>query len=232
MRVDQDKVFVESEGDRWFERNKEALDKFDPERDIPLRLMTMYGLRPRTVLELGASSGARLAEIHRACGARVVAVEASRRAVCYGKSRFSDVKFIQGQAHKIPLRRPFDLIIANFLFHWIDRAHLLGLVAEMDRLLVDGGFLLLGDFYPPHPMRVPYHHVEDRRVYTYKQDYAQVFLASGIYQLTCALTGDHGSLELQTDVSRLDRIGVCLLRKQYDDGYVETPFHRAGTSSR
>ena len=38
-------------------------------------------------------------------------------------------------------------------------------VAEIDRVLPDGGFLLIGDFYPSLPQRVRYHHLPDQDVF-------------------------------------------------------------------
>jgi len=52
-RISQDKIFAEFEGDRWFERDQKALEQFHPENDLPLKVMTLYGLKPRKVLEVG-----------------------------------------------------------------------------------------------------------------------------------------------------------------------------------
>src|SRR3990170_3003377 len=224
MRASQDGIFAEFEGDRWFGRNREALERFDPQDDPPLRLMDLYGLRPRRVLEVGAANGLRLATIARQGGVRAVAVEPSAQAVTDGRARFPEVEFVRGEAHAVPLDASFDLIIANFVFHWIDRARLLGSVAEIDRLLEDGGFLMIGDFCPPHPTRVAYHHLPEHRVYTYKQDYAAPFLASGLYLPVGFLAGDHASKRLLPAVAADSKAGVWLLRKSLSDGYADRPF--------
>jgi len=128
-------------------------------------------------------------------------------------------------AYAIPLQELFDLIIVNFVFHWIDRTNLLRSVAEIDRLLVDGGFLIIGDFFPSNLTKVRYHHLDDEKVYTYKQNYAGIFTASGLYHPVCLITADHSSKTLTGEVAESERIGIWLLQKKLRDHYVEGSFH-------
>ncbi len=223
---DQDKLFAGSEGDQWFLRNQQALERFDPETDVLLKLMDLYHLHPRKALEVGAANGSRLAAIAARHGSKVTAVEPSSEAIRHGKASFSTVEFVKGTAASIPIPRheSFDLIIVNSVFHWIDRANLLRSIAEVDRLLEDGGFLLLGDFLPSNLIKVPYHHVKDGGIYTYKQSYAAAFLASGLYHLLALLTWDHATRSLAADLAEADRFGTWLLRKSLTDLYVERPF--------
>jgi SAM-dependent methyltransferase len=127
-------------------------------------------------------------------------------------------------ADSIGLHNPFDLVIVHFVFGWVDRTRLLRTVAEVDRLLCDGGHLIIGDFMPLAPTRVGYHHLPDEQAYTYKQNYADVFLAAGIYEQICTLTGDHSTHELSGDVSDSDRIAVWLLRKGLVGYYADASF--------
>ena len=232
MLADQAKVFAESEGDRWFQRNKGGLDPRDLKGDMPLRLMTLYSLRPTTVLEIGASNGYRLAAIAERFGARAIAVEPSLEAIRDGRSRFPNLEFIRATADAIPLREPVDLIIVNFVFHWLDRSKLLSAVAEIDRLLVDNSYLILGDFLPANRTRVRYHHRSDLRMYTYKQNYADVFLASGLYETVGMLAGGHGSADLKPNGSQADRVATTLLHKQLEAHYVEAAFNGTGDCVR
>jgi SAM-dependent methyltransferase len=221
----QDRIFLDSEGNHWFERNLPALENFDPEKDLPLKVIELYRLKPHRVLEIGGANGCRLAAIRTRYGTEgLVVVEPSSKAIHDGRSRYRFIKFVRGVACDIPLRESFDLIITNFTFHWIDRMSLLKSVAEIDRLLDDGGFIVIGDFLPSNQLKVPYHHLPEHRVFTYKQDYSAPFLASGLYRLVCMLTGDHDSKDLRTDVEESRRIGVFLLQKIGDRAYVESKF--------
>jgi SAM-dependent methyltransferase len=218
----QDNVFTRSEGDRWFGRNHRALDVFDAAADLPLKLLDLYDLRPKRVLEVGAANGFRLAAIHARTGATVVAVEPSEDAIRNGEMNFPAVTFIRATASAVPLKESFDLVIVNFVFHWIDRVNLLRAAAEVDRLVGDGGFLLVGDFYPSNQLRVRYHHLPDEKLYTYKQNYAATFLACGLYHPVALLTAHHASKSLDPAVTEGERIGSWLLRKEMRGHYVES----------
>lgn len=216
----QDRIFMHFEGDRWFERNRGALRGLDSAADLPLRLLGLYDLRPGSILEIGAANGFRLAAIHMRIGARVVGIEPSSQAILEGKASFPFVTFVRGVAHAIPLRERFDLVIVNFVFHWIDCANLLQSVAEVDRTVRDGGFLIIGDFHPSNRLRVPYHHLENHEVHTYKQNYAEAFFSSGLYHPVCLLTADHATKKLAAEVSEEERVGAWLLRKNTGDHYI------------
>lgn len=224
MSTPQNEIFSASEGDRWFIRNKDDLNRFDPDTDTPLRLIEDYGLHPASVLEVGAANGVRLAAISERYGARVVAVDPSAEAIADGKRMFPCVEFSRGVADHVPLEAQFELIIVNFVFHWIDRAKLLRSAAEVDRLVVNGGFLIIGDFYPSNLTRVRYHHLPKQEVYTYKQNYAEIFLASGLYHPVGLLTGKAGTKSVTGYTDEENRVGVWLLRKMLDDHYVEGSF--------
>ena len=225
--MSQDSVFLESEGDRWFERNCQALEGFDPTVDLAFRLLDLYELKPQSVLEIGAANGCRLAAIHRRSGARTVAVEPSEQALVDGQRRFPFITFIRATASSIPLNEVFDLVIVNFVFHWIDRQCFLGAVAEADRLVRPGGYLLIGDFYPANRLSVRYHHLEDEALYTFKQNYAATFLASGLYHPVGLLTADHKQGKLHAAVAENERIGAWLLKKELFEHYIPTTLNGA-----
>ena len=217
----QDEIFAAFEGNQWFARKHAAWQHYDSEADPPLRLLALYNIHPTQVLEVGAANGFRVAALATRYGARAVAVEPSIDAIADGQRRFPSVEFIRAEAHHLPLQESFDLLIVNFVLHWIDRRYLLSTLAEIDRVLADGGYLLIGDFCPSNPMKVPYHHLPDAAVYTYKQNYAAPFLASGLYQLVSFLTSDHTSKLTTGTVSEHERAGIWLLRKQLTENYHE-----------
>jgi SAM-dependent methyltransferase len=230
--VTQDKIFAAFEGNRWFARNKAALQHYESEADMPLRLLALYDLSPKRVLEVGAANGFRLATLATRYGARVVAVEPSTDAIADGRATFPSVEFVHGEARALPLRDSYDLVIINFVLHWIDRCHLLRVIAEIDRVVADGGYLLIGDFCPSHPTKVPYHHYTETAVYTYKQNYAAPFLASGLYHLVSLITSDHATKTMRGEVSDHERVGTWLLRKRLTENYHErTTSYMSGVRS-
>lgn len=214
----QDEIFAAGEGDRWFLRNRAAL-RAPAQGDPALQLLELYGLSPRRVLEIGAANGVRLAAIRERWGASCAALDVSAAALAEGRLRFPSLGFVRGEAAALPLAGPFDLVIVNFVFHWIDRRNLLRAAAEIDRVLGDGGFLFIGDFFPASPVRVRYHHLSEREIFTFKQDYAALFVASGLYRLVAMLTGEHGG-KRAAGAGEESRTAAWLLRKETAEGYV------------
>lgn len=210
----EERTFQASEGDRWFERNRKSLSHPAADDDRILRLLDLYGLRPSSVLEIGAANGYRLAAIAGRAPCRAVAVEPSRLAIEDGRTRFPCVEFHEGLAHELPTRDIFDLVIVSFVLHWVSRENLLRAVAEIDRSVTDGGHLALADFAPSGLTRTRYHHLPNQELFTWKQDYTALFLASGSYEAIAAVTGPYDSSVVTDDVPEQDRAGAWLLRKR------------------
>lgn len=221
MTMPQDNYFVNGEGDAWFKRNETYLTG-SIDTDWPLSLMAQYGLNPKTVLEVGCSNGWRLGKILQQQGdVRCVGVEPSQEAIADGKKRYPAIEFHQGAAAAIPLQEQFDVVIVNFVLHWIDRATLLKSVAEIDRMVKDGGYLIIGDFLPDSPCRSFYHHLPTEKVYTYKLHYPKLFAASGLYSVVADLSYNHADRKLLGTVPSHNRAGCAVLRKSLDEFYPE-----------
>jgi SAM-dependent methyltransferase len=189
-----------------------------------LTLITITGIIPENVLEIGSSNGYRLSEIHKKYACHVTAVEPSQSAIEDGKAQFTDVTFLRGTASHIPIADDFqfDLVIVHFVFHWIDRSMLLRSVAEIDRMLKSDGHIIIGDFHPLYPQRVAYHHLPESNVWTYKQSYADIFLASNMYQVIASFDFDHNTQEIRTSIPFSNRGHVVMIQKIPELSYVTT----------
>ena len=209
----QEKIFLK-EGDNWFERNIEHLKKSD---DIITYLIDLYNLTPSRVFELGSSNGYRLAKIREKYKSYVVGLDPSVRACLNGKRNFS-VDLIRGVGTKIPLKnRTFDLVIVNSVLHWIDRINLLKVISELDRMLKNDGHIIIGDFYPDSLfLKVKYHHLQDKDIFTYKQDYSSILTSSGIYTQIAKLTYDIKDRKFKPKVDMNWKFSVALLQKNLD----------------
>ncbi len=188
--------------------------------DIPLRLVKKIKPRPRQVLEVGASNGFRLAEIQKRYQSRVTALEPSAQAIADGRKRFPKIRFVKGVGHKLPFTDgAFDLVIVYFVFHWIDRRNLLKTASELDRVLKPGGHLILGDFLPASPARIRYHHLRNKEVFTYVQNYPALFLASNLYSLQNFVVANHSTRQAGRRVPANRRMGIALLKKDFIANY-------------
>ena len=213
----QEDVFVEGEADRWFERNARAmtLKHRRPSADLVIHAFEQAELEaPRAVLDVGASNGWRLQYFHDRFGSECHALEPSGRAIADGLERFSYVRFHQGVLQRIPIAEDhrFDLVLCSFVLHWVGRESLMRSCAEIDRMLCDGGVLILSDFCPASPTANPYHHLPDSGVLTYKQDYERAFLSTHLYADCYRRTAPHDTACDRRDAYD-SRSFVSVLRK-------------------
>jgi len=207
----QDTAFSQGEGDAWFERNRGF---YDPDQDPVLTFLSSQRIEPRAIVEIGASRGDRLARLHQRYRAGVTAVEPSAAAVTEGRHSFPGIRFFVATARSLPLAdESFDLVILNFVFHWIDRKSLLASAAEIDRVLQPEGHLFIGDFAPFGPTKNKYHHRPDLEMYTYKQDYPALFLATAGYRLLAQQIFDFRTLKPGTEIPERERCSMALLQK-------------------
>ena len=213
----QDKIFLEFEGDNWYERNKETLKA---DGDFPILLMELYNVKPNRVLEVGASNGYRLAKIHEKRGCEVYAVEPSENAINECKANHPFIRFQRATAETMVYDRNFfDLVIVHSVFHWIGRETLLASIANIDKVLKWGEYLIIGDFQVPFPIKRRYHHIKDRAVFTYKIDYKKIFLSTGFYKEIATLSLNHDTKLMTGETSIENYFSVSLLRKE--DMYIE-----------
>ena len=213
----QDKNFLNFEGNNWFERNRDFLKT---EQDLVLTLIKLYNLKPKHVLEVGAANGYRLAEIYRALGSKVYAVEPSIKAIKDGTKKWPFINFQRSTAATMNYKKNFfDMVIVNSVFHWIDRDTLLRSIAKIDEVLGWGGDIIIGDFQTPCFIKRRYHHIKNKKIFTYKVDYKKIFLSTGFYKEIVTLSRSHDK-KILTDKTTLDNyFSVSLLRKE--DLYIE-----------
>lgn len=216
MGDQQTNAFAAGEGDRYFERNRSAAFHLDV--DPLCLLLRLTRLEPRSILEIGASRGDRVAALAARYGCRAVAVDPSSLAVDEGRATHSGVEFHVGSMNSVPIDETFDVVLVNFVLHWVGRADLLRSLAEIDRLVRDGGHLAVGDFLSSGFCRTPYHHREG--LWTYKQDYPGAFAATGLYCRVASHAGRYGGEVPTGEAAPDDRAGFTLLHKSLTGHYL------------
>lgn len=225
IRMNQDEIFRKSEGNQWFRRNKGALMK-SGRFDWPLKTLELLKNTTdiRKVIELGCSDGWRLARLKEIFGndVELVGLDASEEAIFDGQTRYPFLSLHLGTLSQIPLDQEFDLVIVNFVFHWISRETLTKTVSEVDRMVKDGGMLLIGDFLPDFPQKRYYHHLpEEQHVFTFKQEYAEIFKSFCTYKEITKITFNADKLIDSLEITSSDERGYCsLLHKSLYDYYL------------
>jgi len=174
--MSQKDVFLQSEGDAWFERNHEALlARAWPDGDNVLREVLALGppdAAPLSVLEVGCGEALRLAWLQNERRATCCGIEPSARAVAAGRARGVDVR--QGTADALPFAdHSVDVVIFGFCLYLCDRDDLFRIASEADRVLKMPGWVIIEDFFSPTPVSRVYHHRPG--VLTHKMDYRTLF---------------------------------------------------------
>ncbi len=218
----QEKTFLDGEADAWFKRCKKVL--INPEhsdRDFPLQLIRDSKCSPKNVLEIGCSNGWRLSKIKEEFSCQCFGIDPSQEAIRDGKVRYPKIELYHGIASQLPVLpvETFDLVIVNFVFHWISRELLFKSVATIDSLTANNGFLIVGDFLPDYACRTPYHHLPNKELYTYKLDYAEIFLSTALYTRASLTTFDHDNKNEFSNIPSNRRGFVSLLRKSMTEFY-------------
>jgi ubiquinone/menaquinone biosynthesis C-methylase UbiE len=188
MPMNQNSTFLNGEGDAWFIRNERHLDvgQITISADVRYICETLSPFRHKmnNILEIGCSNGVKLEAICKHFSANGEGIDPSEAAVISGNSRKKDtvVNLRQGTGDNLPFQdQSFDLVYFAFCLYLFDRSSLLRSLAEADRVLKPGGYLMITDFDPGSPRKRTYAHKAG--MFSYKQNYANFFTETGLYYL-------------------------------------------------
>jgi SAM-dependent methyltransferase len=211
----QKDVFLESEGDAWYERNRQRLRDSGP--DVVLTTLEDIGIAPKSVLEIGCANGYRIAHICQRFDAAGFGVEPSSKAVADGRGRFPSLTLEVGTADALPFADgQFDLVVFGFCLYLVDPRLHLRCVAEADRVLAEGGVLLIHDFIEPAPYYNEYAHRPGVR--SHKMEFSRFFLASPAYKLL------RRNMAVQGLPTPDQAVGIDVLTKNYATAFPRNPF--------
>lgn len=213
----QKDVFEASEGDGWFRRNQQTIENNGLIRgDVVARIGRRISCVEARVLEVGCANGANLAALGLCVPIRGFGIDPSSEAIQNGKRRFPSLDLRTGTADALPFERgSVDVLWFGFCLYLVDRNLLQTAVAEADRVLSDGGLLVIHDFDPGSPRRRRYAHHEG--LWSYKMDYSLLFTANPAYALVEKSSHSHAGLQWNPDPD--ERVGLWILRKSDATAY-------------
>lgn len=221
--ANQKKTFLASEGDEYYQRNKDRLSALGraATSDQAIAGIQALGVRPRAILEVGCSNGWRLEALREWSGAACFGIDPSAAAIREGQTGFPRLTLAQGTADALPFDDGrFDLVIFGFCLYLCDRKDLFKIACEADRVLQDLGHLAVYDFHPPFPYRNPYRH--HAGLYSFKMDYSRLFAWNPAYTVVARQIVNHDG---GADVDDPDgRVSVSLLRKSVQHAYPDNPY--------
>lgn len=213
--MNQKTIFLESEGDKWFERNKnKTIINNICQDDLILNGLTKIiesstlPLRPK-LLEVGCGEGLRLDWIHRTLGFECNGLDPSLKAIEVANSR--GLKCIQGTADLLPYEdNSIDILIYGFCLYLCDRNDLFQIASEGHRVLKRHGWIIIKDFFSPKPCQREYHHRSG--IFSYKMDCRTLFEWHPDYQNFSHDVVHHSGNVFTDDVQ--EWVAVSIIRKQ------------------
>ena len=219
----QKNAFLEYEADAWFERNKKAIESYSTDRDRVVSLLKFYKIKANNILEIGCSAGYRLNGIADVFGeeVNVFGIDPSSIAIEFGKKKYPRVDFTKGTADNLSEydSGSMDVVIVGFVFYIIDREIFFKTVSEIDRIMKNGGVLIIVDFFSEAALKNVYEHIKDFKAYTFKQNYDEIFTASKLYYLLDKSTWSHSTKELDATDNYFDKYSISLLKKDIHASY-------------
>jgi SAM-dependent methyltransferase len=174
----QKDIMTGGEADAWLERNRDKLGKEDPVFDI----IEEVGFVPRHVLEIGCSNGWRLAKLRDRYGCAILGVEPGRQACI--EAAANRVPVHQMTASTLPTTAEgFDTVIYGFCLYLTDPEDWLQIAAEGDRVLTEGGHIIIHDFTPPlwQDKCAPKLYEHNAALISYHFDFSRLWLAHAQY---------------------------------------------------
>ena len=210
--TNQKNIFLQNEGDMWFQRNHETL--INTENFIDIDLISKYLNNGYNILEIGCSNGHKLNylnEKNNELKLKLFGVDPSNASINNGKNNFQNIDLSVGTADSLNFEDEyFDIIIVGFCMYLVDRSLLFKSIAEIDRVLKTNGILVITDFDPPYPICQKYHHNEN--ISSYKNCYPSFFTSGNHYSIIEKIQYTHKSPIYSAKVN--DRVGTTLLLKE------------------
>ncbi len=176
--MNQADEFEKGEGDAWFTRNK---DKLGLEEDPVIDLIEQHVENVGFVFEVGCANGWRLKRIEELWGSIVSGVDPSREAI--NAAVKLDIPAYYGTAKNLGWidSGSVDILIYGFCLYLCDPEDYFEIALEGDRVLKDGGYLIIHDFDANGvPRRVPYEH--KKGIFSYHFEFERLWESHPWYQ--------------------------------------------------
>lgn len=172
----QSQLYLHSFGDKWLEKNRDDMGKRDPISDF----IADVGMTVGRTLEVGCSTGWRLKKLREKYGCEAFGVDPSSKAV----EEAADPNIVVGTADRLPFPdESFDLVIMGFCLFCISPEDWTSTVAETDRVLKNGGHIIIWDFTTPRPFKRRLLQEENTPFFMYHFDWPTLWTAHPIFKM-------------------------------------------------
>ena len=218
MKKKQKEIFLNYEGNAWFERNHINIQKTEfGLKDLIIQAISKcLQKKPfpkKKLLEIGCGEGKRLHWISENLDLECYGVEPSEKAVALANSK--DAKVIQGTADSLDFENnKFDFVVFGFCLYLCDRSDLFQIAKEADRVLKDNGYLIICDFYSTAHTKNEYHHLPG--IFSFKMDYRKLFDWHPNYTCFYHEVRNHETNEAALD-NKNNWVSISVIKKSLDE---------------
>lgn len=183
----QDEYFAKIGGDSYFYRN---LARQREPRRVPRFHSSIVDLaanrnKAGSMSVLGGASGVEAIALSTDLpGWSVSNVDISGDAIAFGRTNFPSINHFQASVADPTLPGRLgsqDVVVAMAVLLWVGREALAQTLSNIHLLLRVGGILAIHDYFPPRSIKNEIEHSPG--YFTYKEDYSNLFLASGNFRL-------------------------------------------------
>lgn len=170
--------YMDGLGDLWYSNNKTDLGK----RDLVSELIEHAGIVPTAVLEVGCANGWLLKRLRERYGCAILGIDPSQRAIA---DAGDPATFQVGLSTNIPINdRQVDLVIMGYCLWATPPEDWFKTVAEADRVLVEGGHLIILDSVTPRFFRRKYCETPDGKVFhQFYYDWSRLWTSHPAYKV-------------------------------------------------
>lgn len=215
--MDSKKLFLESEGDKYYQRNKSALiNTIALDTKFYASFLSNVADKDTNIIEIGAGNGRNINYLKNTLKCSVSGIEPSSDAVSDGNRMFfnnQDV-LIKGTSDQLPYAdESADIVLFGFSLFWVGRKYLFRSISEADRILKEGGYLLITDFDTTIPFKR--HNSHNKDAWTYKMNYSNIFLSNPQYYLIEKKSYSHSNNFFDKDIQ--ERVSAQVLYKDYEE---------------
>ena len=216
---------LRSEGNKYFERNKNSIPEGNASIGFQLaidflRNIGFYG-KDITLVEIGCCYGYNLDYATKKLGGvKCIGIEPSEEAIKYGKAKFSSesVQLIQGTSDNLEIDTDtVDVVVCGFCLYTVERAQLLKTIAEIDRILKERGFIIIYDFDTPLPYKRE--NIHNKLVPVYKVDLASLIISNPQYTLVEKKSYSHSGTVFVEEIQERCAINI-IYKEKIEEVYI------------
>jgi ubiquinone/menaquinone biosynthesis C-methylase UbiE len=207
----QKKIFLDGEGNNWFNRNKKNQNKNKLLLNIVQKLIKKKQKKNLMFLEVGCSDGKfilNLKKKNKYC--KFFGIDPSKKAIELLEK--NKIKGFIGTADKLPFpKKSIDIILYGFCLYLCDPIDYNKIYSNAYRVLKEDGNLIIFDFFSKKLKIIPYKH--DNRIRSFKRDFSKIFTKKNKFKCIDQTIFNYSKIFQVKKFIKNDLLSIFVLKK-------------------